>query len=697
MKNKGFTLIELLAVVMVLGIITLISVPSISNFIAKGKKDSLFVTANNLVDTAKQYYMNNILENDELASSVTLSVTDSTNMELLDYSGKLPSSGYILVDTTGNVGIAIKQGDYCAKKELWDGEVIVSSSSNCEITSIAEMEAINDSCFILNDAKNTIVDYKVDDSKCSKDIVIPAEIGSNKIVAIGDGAFAGKGQLAAIFATDLESESEPYFDIIANASFYNYGPYEMTVVDTNMVTTKKCYFRGSEGYDIVPISYVLTSGNPYSGCNISGGEPVGFVDDAIVNINNSLPLTEDTNTLNSSISLLPNINTDNNVNVQQVLMRPRPTIASYGITSVNFNLATNLTSIGAGAFLNNNLTTVTFSSNNVNISNIGPSAFSNNKITGTLDLSNLLNLKNILSNAFSMNTITNVVLPLGLENIGDYAFVKNSISSLTLPSTVKSIGMLAFALNNLESLDFSSLSNLTSIKEHAFGRNALTTVKLPSSLTTIGLDTFIDNLSLTVISIENTYNAIAGSPWGASAANVVWTLAPKYSISYSGSEVTIDNSCLSEGNYFEHCIIRLNSVDSGKTVAGFTLNGTPVIGNSFEMPGFASTITDVILVEYAILESSHPYLDSMNQTYTATIPDATKIRVEFNSSVSLEDSCDFIYITDALGNQVGNASYTGTSLANQVFTVDGNVINIRLTTDGSVTNYGFFARIVIAE
>lgn len=695
MKNKGFTLIELLAVVMVLGIIAIIAVPSINGLLDKSKKDTLFATANNLVDTAKQYYMNNVLVNDGLASPVSFSITDSANMDLLDYSGKLPSSGYILVDTSGNIGIAVSQGDYCATKELWNDEVVVSSRSNCEITSVEKLEEINNSCFILNDEKNTIVDYKITDTNCPKDIVIPAEIGGHEIVAIGDGAFAGNGQLIGLYANDLESE--PYFDIIENASFYNYGPNEMTVINPNIITTKRCYFKYSPGYDTVPLNYVLTPSAPYSGCNIRGAFMAAVTDDAPVNINNNFTLAGEGDVLNNTISLLPNQNTNNDISMQQIAMIENPMVESYGITSVNFSLATNLTSIGTGAFLRNNLTSITFSSNNANISNIGTGAFSNNNITGSLDLSDLLSLKNISNQAFSGNAITSLTLPIGLETIGDYAFSENSMSSLTLPSSVKTIGSVAFARNNIESLDFSSLPNLTSISEYAFGGNVLTEVKFPNSLTTIGSDIFIENFSLSTISIENEYNAIAGAPWGASSATVVWTLALKYSISYSGSEATIGNSCLSDGNYFEHCIVKLDSVDSSKTVAGFKLNGTTVYGNTFEMPGYNVTITDVILTDYVILESSHPYSDSMDQTYTATIPEATKIRVEFSADVSLESDYDYIYITDALGNQVGDSSYTGTTLANQMFTLDGNVINIRLTSDGSVNEYGFLARVFIAE
>ena len=231
----------------------------------------------------------------------------------------------------------------------------------------------------------------------------------------------------------------PYFDIVENASFYNYGPYEMEVVNPDIITTKRCYYKYTEGYDTVPIGYILTSDSPYLGCSISSKLRLVSGEDAAVNINNDFALLEDKNTLNSSMSLLPNTNIDNNIKVQQIVEIFDPMVESYGITSVNFNMATNLVSIGTGAFLNNNLTSLTFSSNNANISNIGAGAFSNNSITGVLDLSNLLNLKNISPLAFSKNTITSVVFPTVLENIGAYSFYENSISSLTLPPLTTSI------------------------------------------------------------------------------------------------------------------------------------------------------------------------------------------------------------------------------------------------------------------
>lgn len=701
MNKKGFTLMELLAVTIVLGIIVLIAVPSISKILDKGKKDILFTTANNLVETTKQYYYNKILDDNELSSSISLSVTDSANMSLLDFKGKLPENGYILIDASGNIGLAVTQGNYCAKKELWSNQVVVSSGVNCEITDFEQMEEINNSCFILNSNKDTITGYKITDSNCPKDIIIPAEIGGRKIVAIGDGAFAGDGQLVGKFANSMQSS--PYVDIIENSSIYTYGPLDLFVINADIVTTKRCYYKNSSSYDVMPIGYKITKSDPYSGCNVGDNlidnNPESVMADfyAPVNISNNFTLVKNSDNLKNSVSLLKNDSPASNITVQQIADIEDPLVESYGITSVNFNLATNLTSIGVGAFLNNKLTSLTFTASNMNITNLGAGAFQNNLVNGILDLSNLQNLKKLNSGIFYGNSITNVILPNGLENIGLGTFTGNSISSIIFPTSIKKIDDIAFSGNNLELLDLSVLSNLTFIGQEAFGDNILSTIKVPNSVTSIGEDAFQRNSSSIIINIDKEYNALEGSPWGATGATVIWLQAEKYSITYSGSDVSIDNSCLLEGKYFSNCNVILNAVESDKTVISFKVNGASVLGNSFEMPTNDVTITDVVLGNYSILESNHPYSVDLDQVYTKTITGATKINVEFSLDTYLEDECDYIYITDALGAQIGQLNYTNSSLAGQSFIINGDTVNIRLVTDFSVNEYGFFAKISMVE
>ena len=56
MNKKGFTLIELLAVILILGIIALIAIPTVNNIITESKVGAWKSTANNVVNSLEQYY-----------------------------------------------------------------------------------------------------------------------------------------------------------------------------------------------------------------------------------------------------------------------------------------------------------------------------------------------------------------------------------------------------------------------------------------------------------------------------------------------------------------------------------------------------------------------------------------------------------------------------------------------------------------
>lgn len=94
-----------------------------------------------------------------------------------------------------------------------------------------------------------------------------------------------------------------------------------------------------------------------------------------------------------------------------------------------------------------------------------------------------------------------------------------------------------------------------------------------------------------------------------------------------------------------------------------------------------------VIYPKAILESPHPYTNDMNKTYTYTYPgEADSLLVTFSDKTETE-GCDYIYITDANGNEVGY--YSGNALAGRSISIPGNSFTIRLETDYSNVYYGF--------
>jgi type IV pilus assembly protein PilA len=59
MKNKGYTLVELLAVIVILGIILVLAVPSITNSINFSRKEAFVKSEEELARAAENYIVNN--------------------------------------------------------------------------------------------------------------------------------------------------------------------------------------------------------------------------------------------------------------------------------------------------------------------------------------------------------------------------------------------------------------------------------------------------------------------------------------------------------------------------------------------------------------------------------------------------------------------------------------------------------------
>ena len=62
MKKNGFTLIELLAVIIILGILMIIAIPSVTKYINDARKDSYIDSAKGIITGAKNFVNDGKLE-----------------------------------------------------------------------------------------------------------------------------------------------------------------------------------------------------------------------------------------------------------------------------------------------------------------------------------------------------------------------------------------------------------------------------------------------------------------------------------------------------------------------------------------------------------------------------------------------------------------------------------------------------------
>ena len=80
--KKGFTLVELMAVMIILGILTLIAVPAVTSMIKTSKEDALNITINNIKLAMRDFNKDYNLDSDGEAGPATFSKINEQLLKL---------------------------------------------------------------------------------------------------------------------------------------------------------------------------------------------------------------------------------------------------------------------------------------------------------------------------------------------------------------------------------------------------------------------------------------------------------------------------------------------------------------------------------------------------------------------------------------------------------------------------------------
>lgn len=179
--KKGFTLIELLAVILILGIIALIAIPTVTNMIEEAKRGALRSSALTIVKQAEQTCTSQILKGQE--PTLFYTITDGKASGELN-TKSLPKSGEIELDSNCKSKVAVSDGKYCV---ITDGDTInfVDDGSPCELNPVIYTA---DKCFTVEN--NVITDFDFYAEDCTtKTIVVPSVINGQQIKEIGEYGF----------------------------------------------------------------------------------------------------------------------------------------------------------------------------------------------------------------------------------------------------------------------------------------------------------------------------------------------------------------------------------------------------------------------------------------------------------------------------------------------------------------------------
>lgn len=288
---------------------------------------------------------------------------------------------------------------------------------------------------------------------------------------------------------------------------------------------------------------------------------------------------------------------------------------------------------------------------------------------------------------------TDITIPKGITKICDYAFVScETITNVVIPNSVISIGNSAFSgcsnlknisipnsVVNIEKGAFSSCFNLEEVEipdgikfikygTFAFCEN-LTTIIIPQSVKEIGNLAFDGDYNLSNVLFKGSKSQWNSIDFTDGNTNLVESVI-HYDVKFVEKKAP---TCVNKGYDLYSC---------SECSDGVKINYTDPLGHNV-VSGICERCGKS---EEDCVESAHPYSDDSDKSWTIYKKNATRIAVVFSDSTETED-CDYIYLYDKNGEEIGN--YSGTELAGKKITVLGDTVKIRLVSYVDSTLFGF--------
>lgn len=428
MKKNAFTMVELLAVIIILGLITMLTIPKVMEIIQKNKTKAYENQINKIEQSADLYAADN---------SFDLIFVDGEAIVTLK---QLIDGGYI-------EGPVINAKTDKEINETTTGVRITKTGKVYKFNIVFKLAVIPPSiCFNFNAGTGSIVGYDSTNVKCPLQIIIPSKINDVTVTRIGAGAFQSQGITKVII------------------------PPSVAAIETRA-------FQYNEITDLTLSSGLVTIGE------------AAFLSNLIKNIN--IPptvtdigkLTFSKNKLESLIlpATVRNLGVgafvDNLLPDEQAFISYRSNgytasyyLNSYGGAKRNgIVIPSNFQTLGDHSFQGLNIENINLPPT---VIEFGYAVFDKNLLT-TITIPNGVTI--ITQNSFSNNRLTTISIPNTVQYIYPSAFYNNLLKTVTIPSVTKRIDNYAFSGNPLEKIIFGNATTVFSKYMLHYGNSTLVT------------------------------------------------------------------------------------------------------------------------------------------------------------------------------------------------------------------------------
>lgn len=373
-----------------------------------------------------------------------------------------------------------------------------------------------------------------DVAKGGQDVVVPAEIGGKKVVAIADDAF-NQNVANVGYAKWIRSVKLPdTIKTIGVRAFYGCSRVSAIEIPEGVTTIGEQAFRYCNSLTEINIPASVTSigdiafkqagGAHLKAINVAEGNTAyKSVDGVLLSADGKTLICYPTGKVGAPYEMPDTVET-----IANDAFRGDPAGLFDGSTQdgthklIKIILSKNLKEIGDRAFEQTGLTSITITSD----IKVGEYAFAGCKNLETVVFGEgvteipdyaFMNMENVVSvklpstlkkigyRAFDRYGASSIDLPEGLEVISEEAFANAELTSVKIPSTVTTVGPRAFySANKLKNVTFAGGSKIETIGEYAFNHcTALASVSLPNSLKKLENGCFSSCPALTGIAVPS--------------------------------------------------------------------------------------------------------------------------------------------------------------------------------------------------